>query len=92
MCGGAFAGAGPGPSGMRPDHLRRLVGNKGQKPGAAVVTELCNVLADGRAPRGLRLAPDTDAPGTEVAPRAVPGARSLPHRRAAPLCQPLAGL
>ncbi len=47
-------GAGPGASGMRPDHLLRLVGKRGQKPGAGVVTELFNLVADGRAPRGLR--------------------------------------
>ena len=47
-------GAGPGASGMRPDHLLRLVGKRGQKPGATVVTELFNLIADGRAPRGIR--------------------------------------
>ena len=47
-------GAGPGPSGMRPDYLLRLVGKRGRKPGAAVVTDLFNLVADGRAPSGLR--------------------------------------
>ena len=46
--------AGPGASGQRADWVKKVVGSRGEQPGAALVTELCNLLADGRAPRGLR--------------------------------------
>ena len=34
--------------------MKRIVGPKGEKPGAGLVTELVQLFADGRAPRGLR--------------------------------------
>ena len=78
---GVKRGTGPGASGMRPDHLLRLVGKKGQKPGATVVTELFNLVADGRAPRGLRrwmagaeghaLAKEGKEPGLDCRPAAA---------------------
>lgn len=74
-------GAGPGASGMRPDHLLRLVGKTGQKPGAVVVTQLFNLVADGRTPRGLRrwmagaeghaLAKEGKEPGLDCRPAAA---------------------
>ena len=47
-------GLAAGPSGTRPDFLKQIVGEKGDKPGLAIVTNLCNVLADGLAPEALR--------------------------------------
>ena len=47
-------GAGAGPSGCRPDFLRQIIGSKADRPGLRLVTELCNLLADGRAPREVR--------------------------------------
>eukprot|EP00973_Karenia_brevis_P001157 157445-Karenia_brevis.AAC.1 len=47
-------GLGAGPSGIRPDFLRQVIGKKGEKPSLTLVTHLCNVLADGLAPDHLR--------------------------------------
>eukprot|EP00973_Karenia_brevis_P063840 8875285-Karenia_brevis.AAC.1 len=47
-------GLGAGPSGTRPDFLRQIIGSKGDKPGLTLITQLCNVLADGMAPDALR--------------------------------------
>ena len=47
-------GLGSGPSGLRPDFIRQIIGEKGDKPGLAVITEFCNVLADGAAPEAMR--------------------------------------
>lgn len=43
-------GLGSGPSGTRPDFIRQIIKEKGEKPGLALLTQLCNVLADGAAP------------------------------------------
>ena len=43
-------GAGAGPTGMRPDFLRQIIGEGSEpRPGAALLTSLVNLLADGRA-------------------------------------------
>ena len=47
-------GVGPGPSGQRPDFYKQIVGVKGDKPGAAMLTGLRNLSASGRAPKYLR--------------------------------------
>ncbi|CAK0886604.1 unnamed protein product [Prorocentrum cordatum] len=47
-------GAAPGPSGHRPDFYKQVVGEKGDKPGCAILSGICNLLADGRAPKQLR--------------------------------------
>ena len=47
-------GAGAGPSACRPDFLRQIIGSKADRPGLRLVAELCNLLADGQAPRALR--------------------------------------
>jgi len=46
--------AGAGPSGCRPDFLRQIIGKKEDRPGLRLVTEFCNLLADGQAPQALR--------------------------------------
>lgn len=47
-------GAAPGPSGLRADFLRQAVGEQADKPIIALITSLCNILANGEAPRGLQ--------------------------------------
>jgi len=47
-------GLGAGLSGTRPDFVRQVIGEKGDKPGLPIITQLCNVLADGLAPDELR--------------------------------------
>ena len=47
-------GLGAGPSGTRPDFLRQIIREKGEKPGLTTITALCNVLANGLAPGALR--------------------------------------
>ena len=47
-------GVSAGPSGQRPDLYRQLIGDKGDKPAAALLTSLANLLASGRAPAELR--------------------------------------
>ena len=51
---GFAQGAGVGPSGMRADFIRQVIGKKGNKLGITTITALCNLLADGRAPTELR--------------------------------------
>ncbi|CAK8989954.1 Uncharacterized protein SCF082_LOCUS2056 [Durusdinium trenchii] len=49
-------GAAPGPTGLRPDFLKQIVGDGGDVlPGAHLLTSLINLFADGRAPAPLRL-------------------------------------
>ena len=43
-----------GPSGLRPDLLKQVIGKKGDKPGIAPITVFCNLLADGQAPMGVQ--------------------------------------
>ena len=43
-------GVGGGPSGLRPDVLKQIIGKKGNRPGIAPITAFCNLLADGQAP------------------------------------------
>ena len=47
-------GAAPGPSGHRPDFYKQIIGENGDRPGCAIMTGLCNLVADGRAPKQLR--------------------------------------
>ncbi|CAE8604691.1 unnamed protein product, partial [Polarella glacialis] len=47
-------GLGSGPSGTRPDFLRQVIAEKADKPGLALITRFCNLLADGQAPSGVR--------------------------------------
>ena len=47
-------GVAPGPSGQRPDFYKQIVGESGARPGAVLLTGLCNLLASGRAPPELR--------------------------------------
>ncbi len=47
-------GNAPGPSGMHPEFLHAAVGATGEKPGAAILVGVCDLLADGRAPKQLR--------------------------------------
>ncbi|CAK9062512.1 unnamed protein product [Durusdinium trenchii] len=47
-------GAAPGPTGMRPDFLKQLVDAGDEQYGAQALTDLVNLLADGRAPAALR--------------------------------------
>ena len=48
-------GAAPGPTGLRSDFLKQIVGDGGDVlPGAHLLTSLVNLLADGRAPAALR--------------------------------------
>ncbi|CAE8723859.1 unnamed protein product, partial [Polarella glacialis] len=46
-------GLGSGPSGARPDFLRQVIGEKADKPGLALITRFCNLLADWQAPSGV---------------------------------------
>ena len=46
-------GAGPGPTGLRPDFVKQIIGDKGEKRGIGSITQLCNLLADGQAPPKL---------------------------------------
>lgn len=43
-------GLGGGPSGLRPDLLKQIIGSKGDRPGITPITSFCNLLADGQAP------------------------------------------
>ena len=47
-------GAAPGPSGLRPDFLKQVVGDGDEQYSAQLFTSFVNVLADGRAPLALR--------------------------------------
>ena len=48
-------GAGAGPTGMRPDFVKQIVGEgTEEKPGTALLTSLVNLLADGKASSHLR--------------------------------------
>ena len=47
-------GVGAGPTGMRPDFLKQIVGEETDRPGLAILSGICNLLADGRAPKYLR--------------------------------------
>ena len=47
-------GLGGGPSGARPDLFRQIIGDEGTKPGIVLITQLCNVRANGSAPEHLR--------------------------------------
>ena len=47
-------GLGGGPTGARPDFIRQIISEKGDSPGVAIITNLCNVLANGKAPAALR--------------------------------------
>ena len=47
-------GLGAGPSGLRPDLLKQIIGPKGGRPGIVPFTFFCNLLADGRAPIGVQ--------------------------------------
>ena len=46
-------GLGARPSGTRPDFLRQIIGEEGEKPGLSIITIFCNVLANGLAPSAL---------------------------------------
>ena len=47
-------GAGAGPHGCRPDFLRQIFGIKKDRPGLDSITKLCNLLANGEAPKQVR--------------------------------------
>ena len=47
-------GVEPGPAGQRPDLDRQIIGEKGDRPGCAILAGICNLLADGRGPPQLR--------------------------------------
>ena len=47
-------GLGAGPSGLRPDLLKQIIGPKGDKASIVPLTEFCNLLADGQAPIGVQ--------------------------------------
>ena len=38
---------------MRPDFIRQIVGDKADKPGVGIITQFCNLLANGQAPPEL---------------------------------------
>jgi hypothetical protein len=46
-------GAGSGLSGLRSDFVKQVVQHRANKAGIGVITQLCNLLADGRAPPKL---------------------------------------
>ena len=46
-------GAGCGPSGLRSDFVKQVIGEEGDKPGIGVITSMCTLLANGLAPKKL---------------------------------------